>query len=261
MAEREDERPSGDAGHELLDLQKTLYDSANPTRRWLHRTRRDWVMAVIERVARSDGNALEIGPGSGVYLDQLSKKFAHVTATDVEVQFLVNAKKISQNLSNLTVKRDDIGESTLPYQEFDLILCSEVIEHIPASIPVIKNIYGLLRPNGYLVLTTPQKFSFLEMAAKVAFLPLIRSLVKAVYKEPVLEMGHINLMTKKEVTGLLGACGFEIRESHACGLYLPIVAEFGGRPGLRLEKALEESIRKGIFDRVLWTQCYLAQKL
>jgi len=36
---------------ELVELQETLYTSSNPTRRWLHCIRRDWIYDALNRYA------------------------------------------------------------------------------------------------------------------------------------------------------------------------------------------------------------------
>src|SRR5882724_12373918 len=68
------------ANDELLALQRALYESRNPTRRWLHCTRRDWIAGRLTRLA-ADGRraALEVGPGSGVYVPLLARLFERVT--------------------------------------------------------------------------------------------------------------------------------------------------------------------------------------
>lgn len=245
---------------ELLDLQQTLYDSSNPTRRWLHRSRRDWVMAQIAKAPVAGGKALEIGPGSGVYLPALAERFQSVTATDIEDEFLVNARKLAEKLPGLTARRDDASNSSLPDKEFDLVLCTEVVEHIERSDLVIKNIHRILSDDGTLILTTPQRYSFLEMTAKIAFLPGIRRIVQAVYAEPVLELGHINLMTRATVRKQLADAGFQVEEHYLCGFYFPLIAEFGGEAGQRLLRATGDALRGGFLDWTLWTQCYIVRK-
>jgi 2-polyprenyl-3-methyl-5-hydroxy-6-metoxy-1,4-benzoquinol methylase len=146
----------------------------------------------------------------------------------------------------------------LPAASFDLILCTEVIEHIRGSQAALCEMHRLLRPGGTLILSTPQRYSPLELTSKIAFLPGIIDLVRLVYQEPVLVPGHINLMTEAEVSRQVVAAGFEIRERHKSGMYLPLVAEFMGVMGLRFEQWLVGRIQDGIFDRFLWTQYYVA---
>lgn len=73
------------------------------------------------------------------------------------------------------------------------------------------------------MLSTPQRYSPLELAAKIAFLPGIIKLVRRIYREPILETGHINLMTASTVRRQLSKAGFDVEEHHQSGLYLPMI--------------------------------------
>ena len=245
---------------ELVELQQTLYTSTNPTRRWLHCTRRDWIADAVHRCTPGvRGQALEVGPGSGVYLPLLSSVFETVYATDIEAAYLKYAAPLVDKLANLKLLVDDIADSKLPPQSFDLILCSEVLEHISDSSAAVAGMRRLLKPGGLLILSTPQRYSPLELAAKIAFLPGVIQLVRLIYREPILETGHINLMTSRTVERQLTEAGFCISERYKSGLYLPFVAEFSGQYGLRIEQWLEAYLRDGPADGLLWTQYYVAR--
>ena len=248
---------------ELVELQETLYTSSNPTRRWLHCIRREWITDALHRYAnpesREAGTALEVGPGSGVYLPLLADLFQSVYGSDIEDAYLKHAHTLLNKVSNLSLFVDDITGSKLPEDLFDLILCTEVVEHIPDSQAAITQMHRLLKPGGVLVLSTPQRYSPLEILSKIAFLPGIIQLVRLIYQEPILYSGHINLMTETQVIKQLEAAGFRIVEHHKSGMYLPMIAEFTGVHGLRLEQFLEKFIHKGPFDWLLWTQYYIAK--
>lgn len=245
---------------EMLGLLETLYNSRNPTRRWLHCTRRDWIVAKIRECAIArPGRALEIGFGAGVYLPAMAEAYREVVASDVEQAHLDHARDIAAKYPNLRLVADDIVESKLPEQSCDLVLCSEVIEHIGGTARVLTEIRRLLAPGGLLILSTPQRHSTVEFACKVAFLPGVINLVRWIYGEAVFETGHINLMTERELTGALVEAGFRIRERFKSGMYIPLIAEFGGELGLRIEKWLEQRLRRGPLSWMLWTQYYVAQ--
>jgi 2-polyprenyl-3-methyl-5-hydroxy-6-metoxy-1,4-benzoquinol methylase len=245
----------------LVDLQETLYTSRNPTRRWLHLTRRARIEAMLHAVAQDSGGtrALEVGPGSGVYLPVLTGLFREVVASDVEPAFLERATELAGTYPGLSVVADDVTASRLPAGSFDLVLCSEVIEHVPDSASALASIHRLLRPGGHLVLSTPQRHSPLELAGRVAFLPGIVQLVRLVYREPILATGHINLLTQSEVREQLRDAGFRIVDSAQTGVYIPLLAEFSGRLGLKLEQWLERKIDGGRLSGLLWVQYYLAR--
>lgn len=249
-------------GNDLLLLQKTLYASKNPTRRWLHNRRREWVEhAIRDHAKNGTGTALEIGPGSGLYLPLLSECFEKVVAIDVEESFLQNALLCSNEYEHVYCVRDDITATALPSAAFDLILCSEVIEHIEDSESALRNMRRLLKKDGILVLTTPHKYCPLELCSRIAYLPGIIDLVRRVYREPILDAGHINLMTGHRLQQLLEKTGFTVKSQEAFGCYIPLVAEFFGSFGLAAEQKIEKMLSKTRLQGLLWTQAYILTPL
>jgi 2-polyprenyl-3-methyl-5-hydroxy-6-metoxy-1,4-benzoquinol methylase len=245
---------------ELLPLLDTLYESSNPTRRWLHCSRRDWIVGKIRECARErSGRAIEIGFGAGIYLPALAESFPEVVASDLDQAHLNHARMIAAKYPNLELIRDDILDSKLPAHGFSLALCSEVIEHIPGPERVLAGIRRLLEPGGILLLSTPQRWSLMEMAAKVAFLPGIVQIVRRIYGEAVFDMEHAYTMSARETERRLSDAGFRIRERYRSGMYVPLVAEFGGERGRRFEEQLERRVRGGALDSLLWTQYYVAE--
>ena len=244
---------------ELLALQRALYESRNPTRRWLHCARRDWIAERLTRVAAERrGAALEVGPGSGVYVPVLARLFERVTVSDVHAAYLEAAHALAAAHPNVAVVADDIRRSALPAASFDVVLCTEVLEHVVESPAALAGMRRLLRSGGVLVLSTPQRYSALEVCARIAVLPGVIDLVRCIYREPILPTGHVNLMTSREVRRQLGGAGFAIRESHTSGLYVPLIAEIAGERARRLAAWLEPHIRGGPLAWLLWTQYYVA---
>jgi 2-polyprenyl-3-methyl-5-hydroxy-6-metoxy-1,4-benzoquinol methylase len=253
---------SNGAELQLLALLETLYNSRNPTRRWLHCTRRDWITAkVAEYASGRPRRALEVGFGAGAYLPALCESFREVVASDLDQAHLDHARAISAKYPNLRLATDDITASELPEHSFDLVLCSEVIEHINDTTRVLSGVRRLLAPGGILILSTPQRYSLIEMACKVAFMPGVISVVRRIYGEPVFEAGHINLMTSNRVKSALEHQGFNVLERNKSGMYLPFLAEFAGDSALRMEQWLEQKLRNGPLSWMLWTQYYVARRV
>ena len=246
----------------LVELQEALYKSRNETRRWLHCTRRNWIISAIHKYAPGTPAeaALEVGPGSGIYLPVLSKLFSKVIAVDIEHAYLEHVKLLLPKYQNISLLIDDMISSKLADGSFDLVLCSEVIEHTKFSSTMLKEINRILKPGGILILSTPQRYSTLELTARFALLPGIIQLVKWIYNEPVSETGHINLMTDITVKHQLKEACFETLECHKSGLYLPFIAEFFGIKGLQLEQWIEKQLIDRRSDKLLWTQYYVARK-
>lgn len=49
----------------------------------------------------------------------------------------------------------DVQKIPLPDNSFDTVLCAEVLEHVPEPLQALKEIRRVLKPNGYLVMSTP----------------------------------------------------------------------------------------------------------
>lgn len=242
-----------------LILQDTLYNSKNPTRRWLHCTRRDWIFSAINHAAVGNGlKALEIGPGSGVYLPLLAQKCETVHAADIAEEFLYRARELSNIYPNISAVRDDITNSNIPDASYDIIVCTEVIEHIPDSQAALRHMRRILRPGGVLILSTPQKFSIMELTCKIAFLPVVIDIVRFIYGEAILETGHINLLTPKMARHQMAEAGFRVKSTFVSGLYIPLIAEFCGKAGLKFEEMLEAFLKKRNMTDLFWTQYYIA---
>jgi 2-polyprenyl-3-methyl-5-hydroxy-6-metoxy-1,4-benzoquinol methylase len=245
---------------ELLPLLETLYESSNPTRRWLHCSRRDWIVGKLRQCAlERPGRAIEIGFGAGIYLPTLAECFTEVVASDLDQAHLDHARAIAEKYPNIELVRDDILNSKLPAHSVSVALCSEVIEHISGTGRVLAGIHRLLKPGGILLLSTPQRWSLMEMAAKVAFLPGIVQIVRRIYGEAVFDMQHTNLMTACETERQMSGAGFRIRERYKSGMYIPLVAEFGGERGREFEEWVERRVRGRRLDSLLWTQYYVAE--
>ena len=251
-----------DSGCQLVGLLETIYNSRNATRRWLHCTRRDWVIAKIAECAQErPGRALEVGFGAGIYLRALANHYREVVATDLNRGQLEYARSRTADLANLRIEIDDISNSTLPEHRFDLVLCSEVLEHVPNVERAIAGIRRVIAPGGLLLLSTPQRHSLMEIACKFALMPGVINIVRRLYGEAVFETGHVSLLTARDVRNMLQDSGLRIREQFKSGLYLPLIAEFGGVSGMRLERWLEERLRDGPLSWSLWTQYYIAQSI
>lgn len=100
-----------------------------------------------------DGKLLDVGCGEGNHLDLLIKQFGfkfNYTGIDLSEKGIMFARKKLGNKAKLIQ-----GSIYDLQEEYDVIVCGEVIEHIKEDKKFIKRICSLLKPNGILVLSTP----------------------------------------------------------------------------------------------------------
>lgn len=239
---------------EDIAFQSNLYQSSNPTRRWLHNVRREWIFQTIEQLRMSHATFLEVGIGCGIYTGWLAAR-GKVTAIDINSSFVDAANQISGVQATVS----DITRDRFP-SVHDLALCSEVLEHVPDSSSALKNIYASLKPGGYLVLTTPNSYSTVELTARLlAYGPIVK-LARKIYGESVDDLGHINRMTHDQLKTQILTAGFTVVRQTDIALYLPVVGEFFGAAGLSFCQWLARRLRGSSLSWLLWTQCWVLRK-
>jgi ubiquinone/menaquinone biosynthesis C-methylase UbiE len=112
----------------------------------------DAVIAVSERrlVTKGKLKHLDIGAGAGRLIRRLREALdVESSACDFHVErFSVEEVKLAQL---------DLNRDRLPYadENFDLVTCSEVVEHLENYRGVIREMHRILRPGGLAVITTP----------------------------------------------------------------------------------------------------------
>lgn len=71
---------------------------------------------------------------------------------------------------NSNVRRTAADGARLPFHDtaFDLILCEHVFEHLEKPEEVLKECHRALKPGGALVFLTPNRFSYISLAAALS---------------------------------------------------------------------------------------------
>lgn len=103
------------------------------------------------------GSLVDVGCGAGNLWPLVRDRFAHYTGVDaVRYQgFPSDAVFIETDL--------DAGGIALPNQTFDVIAAIEVIEHLENPRALVRELVRLIKPGGWLVLTTPNQLSLLSL--------------------------------------------------------------------------------------------------
>lgn len=93
---------------------------------------------------------LEVGAGTGTVARWLSDEVGpkgRVLATDISLKLMEGLEA-----ANLEIRRHDILTDLLPDEEFDLIHCRLVLEHLPGRLEALSRMAAALAPGGWLVI-------------------------------------------------------------------------------------------------------------
>lgn len=106
-------------------------------------------------ISESDTSILDIGSGGGQVLSLIKNKCAKYLPFDISFN---NLKRI-KDLSTPNVFPVEGDGYNLPFKndKIDLIMISEVIEHLTHPIKVLKEAARVLKPEGKLVVSVPYK--------------------------------------------------------------------------------------------------------
>lgn len=99
--------------------------------------------------------ALEIGPGDGAFLQELSQRFATVTAVDTSAEMLNKAKRLceARQLTNIEFLHADTASATITEHSIDCAVINMVLHHVPAPSQIFQDVAKLLAPQGILTIT------------------------------------------------------------------------------------------------------------
>jgi SAM-dependent methyltransferase len=150
---------------------------------------------------------LDLGCVNGWYLKRLSK-YEETVGLDISKGFLLKARNFAKTSHFVNA---DAGH--IPFREtiFNYIICTEVLEHLPNPNFCIQEIFRVLRNNGMAIITSPMKYSMMEILGR-----------KNSHKHNI---EHINVFTYGELVRNLNS-KFKILETHAI-LFLPLISLVG----------------------------------
>jgi ArsR family transcriptional regulator len=97
--------------------------------------------------------ALEIGPGEGPFLRELSSRFDRVAGLDISDTMLALARERCRGLDNVDLILGDTQTARDAQLQPDCVVANMVLHHTPSPAEIIADLAALLRPGGSLFLT------------------------------------------------------------------------------------------------------------
>ena len=152
--------------------------------------------AIIKRIPKTTQQILDLGCGDGFLSCQIAEKGYNVTSIDLSTNRLLRFKDQAERL-NIRQLEGDITNVKLPLESFDLIVCSEVIEHLPEYRLVLSETFRLLKKGGFFIVTVPNN-------EKLKMLTCPHCL-KIFYRDD-----HVNSFTRASLSESLKQAGFQI---------------------------------------------------
>jgi SAM-dependent methyltransferase len=107
----------------------------------------------------SDLTCLDMGCSLGVITDHLARSARFAVGMDIDSGAIREAGASSANASFIVA---DVGNAPFADGMFDVIVCSQVYEHVPDLGLLIAEIYRLLRDDGVCFFSGPNRWAVIE---------------------------------------------------------------------------------------------------
>jgi ubiquinone/menaquinone biosynthesis C-methylase UbiE len=160
---------------------------------------------------RPGDRVLDAGCGTGRHACEIFRTLgADVVGVDLNREDLLKAAFLLGNMDDAGGRSWVVSQADatrLPFRDnaFDVVICSEVLEHIPENRAAIAELVRVLKPGKNMVVSVPRFFP-----ERICW-----ALSSAYHNEPG---GHIRIYTKREILSLLENAGtrcWRVRYKHA----------------------------------------------
>jgi dolichol-phosphate mannosyltransferase len=169
------------------DYDARAYDSRIVLQRYWQRQRHRHVTELIA----GEGPVLDVGCGS-------SRIIASLPPGSVATDILIRKLRYARRFGMALVQSSGFA---LPFADgsFPCVLCSQLIEHVPKTSPILDELCRVLKPGGRLVLGTPDYANW-----QWVYIEKLYGLVPGGYADE-----HISHYTREELTGIMSKRGLQ----------------------------------------------------
>jgi 2-polyprenyl-3-methyl-5-hydroxy-6-metoxy-1,4-benzoquinol methylase len=214
----------------------------HPTQSKVITRRQNFIITQIREYSHARGRGtiriLDAGCGDGVNLHFLSRvEGAELWGVDYNP---LRVERAQLAIRHATILVADMTRS-LPFSReyFDVILLSQVIEHVSDDVQLLQSLSSVLKPSGIMILGTPNEGCMIARLRNHLFEPQIARTTD-----------HVNFYTEKRILRLIECCGFRVRSVMYENFFFPISranAYFASREwGIRLMELLGRMFRSQV---------------
>ncbi len=168
-------------------------------------------LPVYEKYVEKGDKVLDVGCGAGPASLYFSKLGANVKGIDLSEKAIAECNRAKEfyGLKNLEFRNegfDDYSEQSI----YDVVMMTEVLEHLKDDRAALNKIGSLLKKNGFLLMSVPSVNA-----------PLHKKYMNKHEKDPFDErVGHLRRYSPVQIFNLLYEAGFELVEFKLCEGYL-----------------------------------------
>jgi ubiquinone/menaquinone biosynthesis C-methylase UbiE len=153
------------------------YERSHPLVRWIEQRRLD-VLAEFA-AARPNSRVLEVGCGAGHVLE----RFAGVKRTGVDLSTTMLARARQRLGPDAELVRASAEQLPFDPQSFDVVICTEVLEHTQHPDVVIRELARVATPDARIVVSIPNEANIDRAKRFIRSVPVLRTVLRSLASE------------------------------------------------------------------------------
>ena len=165
-------------------------------------------------IANNPKTILDVGCGRGFYLKIFSLLDGPNTIIGIDKnrEYLSQARSLTRQDKRVKIKRGSIYKLPFLDGSFDIVVCSEVLEHLTDEKTALKELYRVTKPDGMLLITVPNSnFPFLWDPINWVLIHTLNTHInKNTWWLAGIWADHERLYSRKDIERVVSWVGFEI---------------------------------------------------
>lgn len=158
---------------------------------------------------------LDVGASTGLIDHYLASHFRHVTGIDIDASAVQHAQR-SFSRDNLAFEQGDAMALRFPDASIDVVVCSQVYEHVPDAGRMLEEIFRVLRPGGVCYFAAGNRFAVDEHHYSLPFLsaiprPLAHLYVRIAGKADYYYEKHFSVWTLRRLVNRFELVDYTVR--------------------------------------------------
>lgn len=194
--------------YEVVRMKENFYDeqmkSPNPIRSWFHKMRHQTILQLVQKYPH-DGTVVDLGCGNCIWNANKQFDVTGIDENEASLKYTKNLGRIQEGIVG------DVVDILLPSNTYELVVISEVLEHIEDYPKALQEAVRILRSNGHLVVSVPYDTNLSFWRPLFAIQCLYQGYIENndYYK---LKCGHINHFSPKSIKQAMENAGLSVVE-------------------------------------------------